>query len=370
VATPKHQIHWTSLTPPIALAGLALFLLWSPNGIGLAVAGVLMVGSVLAAVHHAEVVAHKIGEPFGSLVLAVAVTIIEVALIVTLMAGGKGDTTALPRDTVFAAVMITCNGIIGMSLLMGSRRHHTIVFNAEGAGAALACVITLATLCLVFPAFTTTISDPVYTGAQLAFAGIASLTLYMIFVITQTIRHRDFFLPITTDGSVIVEDADDPDNPHAQKPSNSAALTSLGLLLVALVATVGLAKIESHPIESGVAALGLPHAVVGVIIALLVLLPEGIAAVRAALRDRTQTSLNLALGSAMASIGLTIPTIAIASIWLDDSLTLGLGPVHIVLLSLTALVTALTVVPGRATRLQGGVHLTILAAFIFFSIQP
>lgn len=370
MAKPKNQIHWTSLTPPIALAGLLLFLVWTPDTIGLIVAGILMVGAVLAAVHHAEVVAHKVGEPFGSLVLAVAVTIIEVALIITMMASSKGDTSALPRDTVFAAVMITCNGIIGMALLLGSRRHHTIVFNAEGAGAALACVITLATLCLVFPTFTTTISDPAYTGAQLAFAGTASLTLYMIFVITQTIRHRDFFLPITTDGSVIIEDVDDPDNPHAQKPSNFASLLSLALLLVALVATVGLAKIESHPIQAGVDRLGLPEAVVGVVIALLVLLPEGIAAVRAALRDRTQTSLNLALGSAMASIGLTIPTIAIASIWLDEALTLGLGQVHIVLFSLTALVTALTVVPGRATRLQGGVHLTILAAFIFFSIQP
>lgn len=367
MATPKAPIHWTSLTPPIALGGLAVFLFWEPNTAGLIVAAILMIGSVLAAVHHAEVVAHKIGEPFGSLVLAVAVTVIEVALIVTLMTSGKGDTSTLPRDTVFAAVMITCNGIIGMALLMGSRKHHTIVFNAEGTGAALACVITLATLCLVFPTFTTTIGDPAYTGAQLAFAGAASLTLYLIFVITQTIRHRDFFLPISPDGAVIVENDDDP---HAQKPSTTASLQSLGLLLIALVATVGLAKIESHPIEAGVAALGLPHTVVGVVIALLVLLPEGIAAVRAALRDRTQTSLNLALGSAMASIGLTIPVIALASIWLDDPLTLGLGPVHMVLLALTALVTALTVVPGRATRLQGGVHLTILAAFIFFSIQP
>jgi Ca2+:H+ antiporter len=319
---------------------------------------------VLAAVHHAEVVAHRVGEPFGSLVLAVAVTVIEVALILTLMLGGGKDTSTLARDTVFAAVMITCNGIVGLCLLVGAVRFGTTHFNAEGTGGALATVITLAVVCLVLPNFTTTTIGPEFSGSQLAFAAVASLALYAMFVMTQTVRHRDFFLPVGHGGELLPEDD------HAERPSDRRALVSLALLVVSLVAVVGLAKIESDPIEQGVKALGLPQAVVGVVIALLVLLPESIAAVNAARRGRTQISLNLGLGSAMASIGLTIPTIAVASIWLDGPLRLGLDPTHMVLLGLTAVISVLTVVPGRATRLQGGVHLVVLAAYLVLSVQP
>jgi Ca2+:H+ antiporter len=321
-------------------------------------------GAVLAAVHHAEVVAHRVGEPFGSLVLAVAVTIIEVALIITLMLSGGEKAASLPRDTVFAAVMITCNGIVGLALLLGAVRYRVTMFNAEGTGAALATVATLATLSLVLPTFTTSRPGPEFTPAQLVFAAGASLALYGAFVLTQTVRHRDFFLPVTSAG-VVVEAEE-----HADPPTARAALTSLGLLLVALVAVVGLAKVESPAIEAGVAAAGLPASFVGVVIALLVLLPETLAASRNALRDRIQTSLNLALGSAMASIGLTIPAIAVATIWIDVPLELGLGATQMVLLALTVVVGVLTVVPGRATRLQGVVHLVLLAAFLFLAINP
>jgi Ca2+:H+ antiporter len=305
-----------------------------------------------------------VGEPFGSLVLAVAVTVIEVALIITLMLSGGEKTASLPRDTVFAAVMITCNGIVGLSLLLGAIRYRVTLFNAEGTGAALATVATLATLSLVLPTFTTSRPGPEFSPAQLAFAAGASLALYGAFVLTQTVRHRDFFLPVTSAG-VVVEAEE-----HADPPSTREALTSLGLLLVALVAVVGLAKVESPAIEAGVAAAGLPASFVGVVIALLVLLPETLAASRNALRDRVQTSLNLALGSAMASIGLTIPAIAIATIWIDVPLLLGLGAIHMVLLALTVVVAVLTVVPGRATRLQGVVHLVLLAAFLFLAVNP
>ena len=342
----------------------------------------LLVGAVLAAVHHAEVVAHRVGEPYGSLVLAVAVTIIEVGLIVTLMVTADKDASGLARDTVFAAVMITVNGIVGISLLVGALKHHLAVFNPEGTGAALATVISLAVLCLVIPSVTTSQPGPEFTGAQLAFAAIASLALYGMFVFTQTIRHRDFFLPVTHgQHSPVVtsagggdsfehEPVDLDEDGHADPPTDRAAYASLGLLVVSLVAVVGLAKIESPAIESGVAALGFPQAVVGVVIALLVLAPETIAAVRAAARNRVQVSLNLAMGSAMASIGLTIPAIAIASIWLDGPLELGLNQLQTVLLLLTAAVAILTVVPGRAKPLQGGVHLVLLAAFLFLTIAP
>ncbi len=356
--------QWTAVVPVIAIVLLALT--WGRDlpGVVVALVTLVLAGAVLAAVHHAEVVAHRVGEPFGSLVLAVAVTVIEVALIVTLMADGGDKSSTLARDTVFAAVMITCNGIVGLSLLVASLRHGLAVFNAEGAGAALATVATLATLSLVLPTFTTSKPGPEFSTAQLTFAALASLVLYGMFVTTQTVRHRDYFLPITRQGEVIDEDD------HADIPSSRTTLITLGLLGLALVGVVGLAKGVSPTIESGVQAAGMPHSVVGVVIALLVLLPETIAALRSARRDRVQTSLNLALGSAMASIGLTIPAVAVASIWLSGPLVLGLGATHMVLLALTVVVASLTVVPGRATPLQGGVHLVLFAAYLELAINP
>jgi Ca2+:H+ antiporter len=248
--------------------------------------------------------------------------------------------------------------------LLGAWRSGLTVFNAEGTGAALATVAALATLSLVLPTFTTARAGPEFSPGQLAFAATASLALYGMFVLTQTVRHRDFFLPVAPGGKVL------PPDEHASPPTNGAALASLGLLLVALVGVVGLAKVESPVIEDAIGSLGFPPSFVGVVIALLVLLPETLAAANAALRGRTQNSLNLALGSAMASIGLTIPVIAVATIWLDGPLLLGLGPTQVVLLALTVVVGVLTVVPGRATRLQGGVHLVLLAAFLFHAASP
>ncbi|WP_405654312.1 calcium:proton antiporter [Streptomyces sp. RK9] len=356
--------RWTTAVPVLGIVLLALTWGRSLSGVVVALVTAVLAGAVLAAVHHAEVIAHRVGEPFGSLVLAVAVTIIEVALIVTLMVDGGDKSSTLARDTVFAAVMITCNGILGLCLLTGALRHRVAVFNSEGTGAALATVATLATLSLVLPTFTTSKPGPEFSTAQLTFAALSSLVLYGLFVATQTVRHRDYFLPVTKEGEVVDEDD------HAEGPSARTALISLGLLALALIGVVGLAKGVSPTIESGVESAGLPHAVVGVIIALLVLLPETIAAVRAARRNRVQTSLNLALGSAMASIGLTIPAVAIASVWLSGPLVLGLSSTHMVLLVLTVLVGTLTVVPGRATPLQGGVHLVLFAAYLELAINP
>ncbi|MEV4683043.1 calcium:proton antiporter [Streptomyces kurssanovii] len=358
--------QWTVWVPLVAL--VALVLSWGRDLPLLAVVVVAfcLAGAVLAAVHHAEVVAHRVGEPFGSLVLAVAVTVIEVALIVTLMVDGGDKSASLARDTVFAAVMITCNGIVGLSLLVAALHRRVAVFNAEGSGAALATVATLATLSLVLPTFTTSKPGPEFSAAQLTFAAVASLGLYGLFVAMQTVRHREHFLPVTYDGAV----KDATDEERSAVPGRSVALLSLVMLLVALVAVVGDAKAVSPTIESGVDSAGLPHSVVGVVIALLVLMPETLAAVRAARRDLVQRSLNLALGSAMASIGLTIPVIALATIWLEGPLLLGLGATHMVLLALTVVVGALTIVPGRATLLQGGVHLAILAAYIFLAVSP
>ena len=356
------MLRWTVVGPVLGAAVMAVTWGSKPGWLVLVIAGVLLAGSVLAAVHHAEVVAHRVGEPFGSLVLAVAVTVIEVALIVTLMVSGdNADTATLARDTVFAAVMITCNGILGLSVLLGALRRRFAEFNAEGTASALATVCTLATLSLVLPTFTTSRPGPEFSPAQLAFAAVASLALYGLFVVVQTVRHRDYFLPVEA-GADAAE--------HAAPPSRREARESLGLLLVALAAVVGLAKLESPAIEDAVAAIGAPPSAVGVVIALLVLLPETLAAVRNARRGRMQTSLNLALGSAMASIGLTIPAIAVASIWLDGPLELGLGATQMVLLAITAVVGALTVLPGRATLQEGGVHLALFGAFVFLAINP
>jgi Ca2+:H+ antiporter len=358
------RLRWTNVAPVVAAVVLGVTWGTKPGAAVLVVVGVLLAGAVLAAVYHAEVVAHRVGEPFGSLILAVAVTVIEVGLIVTLMASGGDDTATLGRDTVFAAVMITCNGIVGLALLIGGLRYSVTMFNAEGTGAALATIATLATLSLVLPTFTTSRPGPEFSPAQLTFAALASVILYALFVLTQTVRHRDFFLPVTSAGEVVGAEE------HADPPTSRAALASVGLLLAALVGVVGLAKVESPAIEAGVAAIGFPPSFVGVVIALLVLLPETLAASRAARRDRLQTSLNLAFGSAIASIGLTIPAIAVASIWLEGPLVLGLGPTQMVLLAITVVVGALTVLPGRATLQEGGVHLAICAAFLFLALNP
>nr|WP_225311436.1 hypothetical protein [Microbispora cellulosiformans] len=366
---------WTTTAPILAVIVLALAWGRTIPPLVVGIAAVFLAAAVLAAVHHAEVIAHRVGEPFGSLVLAVAVTVIEVALIISLTVSGGPAASSLARDTVFAAVMITCNGIVGLSLLMAALRRRVAVFNAEGTGAALATVATLATLSLVLPAFTTTVSGPAFAPAQLAFAAFASIALYGLFVLTQTIRHREYFLPVETTGERGGRQGTKGGKPrseaeHAAFPTNRAAMVSLALLLAALIAVVGLAKIEAPAIETVVRTARLPQAAVGVAIALLVLLPETLAAVRAARRARVQVSLNLAFGSAMASIGLTIPTIAAASLWLEGPLLLGLGPTHIVLLGLTVVVATLTVVPGRATLLQAGVHLTLFAAFLLLAVSP
>ena len=352
---------WTWLTPALAF-GLLVLAAWAGVGSVLAVlCGIGLMAAVIAAVHHAEVIAHRVGEPFGTLILAIAITVIEASLVLSMMLAGGEHTAALARDTIYAAVMIICTGVVGLCVVVGGVAHREQSFRVEGAGAGLAALIVMATLTLVLPAFTTTTPAGTYSTGQLAFVAVSSAALWAIYVFIQTVRHRDYFiaLAVTTNGEA-----------HAQPPTVRQAWASLGLLLVSLVAVVGLAKLESGAIEDAVGAIGAPPSAVGVVIALLVLLPETLAAVRNARRNRVQTSFNLALGSAMASIGLTIPAIAVASIWLDGPLVLGLGGTQIVLLAITAIVGALTVLPGRATLQEGGVHLVLFAAFVFLAVFP
>jgi Ca2+:H+ antiporter len=352
---------WTWLAPVAACAILAFAWPYAKGPLA-ALAIVALIGAVFASVHHAEDIAHRIGEPFGTLVLAVAVTTIEVALIVSIMLGG-GDQTALARDTVFAAVMIVANGIVGLCLLLGGVRHHTQAFRAESATAALAVLAALTTLTLVLPNYTLSAPGPTFNESQLIFAGLVSLVLYGAFVFVQTIRHRDDFIhtPQNDDGE------DTADTVHA---SAMPMVLVAALLVVSLVAVVGLAKTLTPVIEGGVAYFGAPKSFVGVVIATLVLLPESLAALKAARENRLQTSLNLALGSALASIGLTIPAVALVSILIHMPLALGLGAMQQVLLALTLIVGIMTLGLGRTTVLQGTVHLVIFATFLFLAVVP
>jgi Ca2+:H+ antiporter len=318
-----------------------------------------LVGCVLAAVHHAEVVAHRVGEPFGTLLLAVAVTVIEVGLIVSLMLAGGPAASALPRDTVFAAVMLILNGMVGLCLLLGSQRHGEQTFTLTGVNASLATLAAIVTLTLVLPNYTLTMPGPVYSAPQLGFIALVSLALYGTFLLVQTVRHRDYFLPARAA----------PDD-HAPPPSARTAGISGGVLLVSLAAVVLLGKALAPAIELGVAAIGAPPALVGIIIAAVVLMPESLAAVRAARANRLQTSLNLALGSALASIGLTIPAVAIVSLMTGWTLMLGIDAKSTVLLVLSLMVATLSLGTGRTTVLQGVVHLVIFAVYLFITIFP
>lgn len=324
--------------------------------IGLAV--LLLGGAVFAAVHHAEVLAVRIGEPFGSILLALAITTLEVGLIISVMASGSNGSDAVARDTVYSVVMIVLNGIVGLCLVFGSARHFEQEFRVQGAAAILSVIATLAVVSLVLPNFTRTTAGPTFAPSQLVFVGTVSLGLYALFVFVQTVRHRaDFVIEYAGAG-------------EGEKPTTRTTILSAILLVLSLGIVILLAKTLSPIVEAGVVRAGLPLAVVGVVIATLVLLPEGLTAMKAARRNRLQTSLNASLGSAAASIGLTIPIVGAASIYLDKPLTLGLGPEAMVLLILTLFVSTLTFATGRTTVLQGAVHLVIFGVFLFLAAVP
>lgn len=363
--TATHVIRkWPYYWPILAL--LVLLLSWGshPTGIAIAALGIVLGGAVMAAVEHAEVVAHKVGEPFGSLILALAVTIIEVGMIIMLMTSNPNGSATLARDTVFAATMLTTNMIIGLALLTATRKGTFAYFNKEGTGTAFTAVFVLATVTMVIPTFTTSAPEGVFATSQLIFVAVMVLLIWGAFVLTQTRGHRDFFMPITKNGE-IMQIAE-----HATRPSKRRTIASLGLLAMSLVSVVGISKTLSYPIEDVVTKFQLPQALVGVVIALIVLMPETIASVNNAQRGRTQIAMNLGYGSALASIGLTIPTIGIISLVADMRLVLGLEPVHVALLVLTGLMSALTIVQGRALRLQGAMHLVVAAAYVFLVAVP
>src|SRR5690349_16825552 len=333
------------------------FTLSAGGGLFAIVLLVILFGTVFAAVHHSEVIAERIGEPFGTLLLTLAVTIIEVALIATIMLGEKPQ-PALARDTVFAVVMIVCNGLVGLCIFIGGLRYREQDFQVSGANLYLSVLFVLATITLIMPNYTLTTRGPIYSAGQLGFVSVETLVLYAVLVYTQTIRHRDYFI-----NQAEGEDGE-------SRLSNRMLALSIFLLVLSLLAVVLLAKKFSATVDTVTAMIGAPPAFAGVIVALLILLPESVAAIGAARRNDLQKSINLALGSSLATIGLTVPAVAVVAYTLDKELVLGLNAQDMVLLLLTFVISMLTFGTGRTNILFGLVHMLVFAVFLFMVFVP
>jgi Ca2+:H+ antiporter len=358
---PKSSWIFPSLAVLFFAVATALGITFTPSAAGLVFAAALLVilfGTVFAAVHHAEVIAERIGEPFGTLLLTLAVTIIEVALIATIMLGAKAVPT-LARDTVFAVVMIVCNGLVGVCILAGGFRYREQDVQVTGSNLYLSVLIVLATMTLIMPNYTLTTPGPVYSTLQLGFVSVVTLLLYGVFLYTQTMLHRNYFIGGDAGGA-----------DHGIPASNRTLLFSAVLLLVSLLAVVLLAKKFSLVVDAGAAAIGAPPAFAGILVAALILLPESVAAISAARKNDLQKSINLALGSSLATIGLTIPAVAVAAYALDKQLVLGLDIQEMVLLVLTFVLSMLTFGTGRTNILFGLVHVVVFAVFLFLVFVP
>jgi Ca2+:H+ antiporter len=358
---PRSAWIFPGLAIALFAAATGLGMSFTPSAAGLAFAAVLLAilfGTVFAAVHHAEMIAHRIGEPYGTLLLTLAVTIIEVALIATIMLGDKAVPT-LARDTVFAVVMIVCNGLVGVCILVGGIKFHEQEFQISGANLYLSVLIVLATITLILPNYTLTTPGPVYSTVQLGFVSVVTVILYGVFLYTQTIRHQDYF----------VADRGAAGEVEASISGRTLAL-SVALLLVSLLAVVLLAKKFSLAVDAGTELTGAPPAFAGILVALLILLPESVAAIAAARHNDLQKSINLALGSSLATIGLTIPAVAVAAYALDKQLVLGLSSQKMVLLAMTFVLSMLTFGTGRTNILFGLVHLVVFVIYVFMVFVP
>lgn len=321
--------------------------------------------AVMSSVHHAEIIAHKLGEGLGTIVLALCVTVIEVGLIISLMSQvGSESSSVLARDTVFAAVMIITNGMVALCLILGGLKFKEQEFQVQGSKSLLVVLVTLSFLVFVLPNYTTTTAGPTYNAGQMIFIGIICVLLYLLFIFFQTKSHKAYFEPTVDTGQVTTF------NEENHEVSNADAWLSFISLLVSLIAVIGLAKMISPVIERGIDFLGAPKSTVGLLIAVIVLLPETWAAINAARANRLQTSLNLALGSGIASIALTIPVVIVYSFYMQQELVLGLDPKNMVFMVMTFLVGALTLGTGKSTLLQGAVHAVILITYFVMSFIP
>lgn len=351
--------QWTTSIPLLAFI-LYLSGLLDNNPVFQIIAGVLLMLCVMSAVHHSEIVAHRVGEPFGTIILAVSITVIEVAIIISLMITGGKEYAAFARDTVYAAVMLILNGIVGLSLFFGGRKFHTQTFSPHSVKIALVSLVSIVAFTMILPTFTNSEAGPYYTERQLLFEIFACLIIYTAFISAQTNRHREYFISDSSDTAENIK----------HSISNVSLAISIIFLLISLIIVVLLAKSLSPQIEQIVVSNGLPKSLVGIIIAAVILLPEGIAAVSAARNNRLQTSLNLSLGSAIASIGLTIPAVSVASYIYDFPLILGLEILPIILLVISIFTVMLSLIGGRSNSVYGVVLLVNLLAYVFLTINP
>jgi Ca2+:H+ antiporter len=318
-----------------------------------------MLGAIFATVHHADVIAHRLGEPAGTLMLTLAVTVIEVALIESIVLK-QGSPPTLARDTVFSVIMIVCNGLVGLCVLLGALRHREQEFQTSGTAVYFYVLGALSILTLVLPNYTLTTQGPYFSTAQLVFVIVITIILYGTFLFIQTSRHTDYFRATGKSASSAV----------AHYPSNLLVAASVILLILALFGVVLIAEENSIILEDAIAYVGAPPAFAGIVIAIIVLAPESISAVRAAQRDALQKSLNLALGSSLATIGLTVPAVAMTNVVLGRQLALGLSQRDTLLLALTLFLSLLTFGSGRTNVLAGLVHLIVFATFVFLVFVP
>jgi Ca2+:H+ antiporter len=315
--------------------------------------------SAISVVRHADCLALKCGEPYGTLILTLSAITIEVMMISAAMLHGANNPT-LARDTMFAVLMIALNGLVGLSLLLGGIRYREQHYNIQGTNAYLNTIIALAVLGLVLPNYTTSLSGPRFSPVQEVFLVVTSLSLYAIFLLIQTRRHSQYF--VDSQDVVLATEAD-----HHQ--THSAVYHALMLFLY-LIAVVVLSEKFAIPLDNLIERFGMPQAFGGAIVAGLVLAPEALSGINAAMRNQLQRSVNILQGSVLASIGLTIPAVLIIGMTTKRSVTLGIEGGNLPLLLLTLAVSVVTFGSGRTSVLQGCIHLLLFAVFFLLIFAP
>ena len=322
---------------------------------------VVVLWSAMSVVRHADSLAIKCGEPYGTLILTLAAISIEVMMISTAMLHG-GNNPTLARDAMFAVIMIALNGLVGLSLLLGGLRHREQRYNLQGVNSYLNVIMTLAVLGLVLPNFTTSTSGPTLSAAQQVFLAVMSVSLYAIFLLIQTMRHTRYFMESR---EVVVTESSD----QHQLQTRSTAYHAV-MLFVYLIAVVLLAEKFAIPLDNSIERFGMPQAFGGAIIAALVLAPEGLGALRATLNNHLQRSVNILLGSVLATIGLTIPAVLTIGLITKRPVTLGVEGGNLPLLLLTLAVSVVTFTSGKTNVLQGCIHLLLFAVFLLLIFSP
>ena len=356
---------------PIGIATAAAFLAaggeWMQSHSGTATFALLfawLFGAIMACafavVRHADALAEHFGEPYGTLVLTVTMSGMELMMIAAVMLAGNGAAT-LARDTMLAIVMIVLNGLVGACLLAGGLRYHEQTYNLYGANAFLAVILPLAVLGLVLPGVSLAAPGPTLSPPQAIFLIVISFALYGVFLAIQTLRHRDYFVAPGAEA----EAAHAPQTGTADAPPAWHAV----LLLAYAIPIVLLAKQIAKPIDYGISVLHAPAALGGLLVAVLILAPESLAALRAALANQLQRSINVALGTALTSIGLTIPVVLTIGFITGQTIVLGLDPVDTVILLLTLVVSMLTFALARTNVLLGAVHVVLFLAYLMLMIE-